>query len=117
MNENALPEAARRLPTLNIGGDLDLKDQYIRVEGTKCRRCDGTEVDPDGAYPCLLCRGKGVEKFPGGITKVVCSKHQDQELVGVGKRYVAWEMMGFDHKGYLEVKGCPICKVPVLSIQ
>ncbi len=117
MNENELPEKARKLPTLNIGGDLDLKELYVRVEGTKCRRCQGSKVDPDGDYPCMLCRGKGVEKFPGGVTKTVCSEHQDKELVGVGKRRVGWEDgQGFDHNGFLEVKGCPICKVPVLSM-
>lgn len=119
MSESSLPEEAQKLPTLDIpdGGDLDLRDQYIRIEGTRCRRCNGTEVDPDGEYPCLLCRGRGIEKFLGGKTKLMCVKHTDTELVNIGKRHVSWEdSQGFDHKGYLAVRGCPVCKVPVLSI-
>lgn len=116
MNGSDLPEEARRLPTLQIGGDLDLEDLYTVVEGSKCRRCSGTGVDPDGDYPCLLCRGKKVELFIDGPMKV-CVKHPDKELVGVGKRHVNWEDgMGIAHEGYLEVKGCPVCKVPCLSI-
>ena len=115
MDESYLPEEARKLPTLNVG-ELDIKELYNKIEGTECRRCHGSKVDPDGAYPCLLCHGKGIEKFIDGITIRVCSKHTDKELVGVGKRYVTWEDgQGFDHEGYMEVKGCPICKVPAIA--
>lgn len=116
MSEDNLPEEARRLPTLNIGGDIDFKDLYKRVEGTECRRCKGSGVDPDGEYPCLLCRGKKIEYFPGRDSYLVCNKHPEQKLIAVGKRHTTWEDgQGFDHEGYVEVKGCPICKVPVLS--
>lgn len=116
MDDSYLPEEARRLPILPISGNLDIKELYVVMEGNQCRRCRGTGIDPDGEYPCLLCKGKKVEKFIDGSIKV-CFKHPDKELVGIGRRFVTWEdAMGFDQEGYLEVKGCPICKVPACSI-
>ncbi len=116
MNEHDLPEEARKLPTLEIHSDINIKELYEIIEGSRCRRCNGTTIDPDGKYSCLLCRGTGIEKYKDGVIRV-CREHRGEELVGIGKRHVSWEDgMGFDHSGFLEVKGCPVCKVPVLSI-
>lgn len=116
-DESYLPDEARKLPTLSIQGDLNLPELYLRVKGTKCRRCEGSGTDPDGDYPCLLCRGKQIEEFPIGGSYLVCSKHPEEKLIGIGKRHTTWEDgMGFDHEGYVEVKGCPICKIPAVSI-
>jgi len=116
MDDTYLPEAARKLPVLDIHGDLDIKELYNRIEGTQCRRCKGTKTDPDGEYRCLLCKGSGLEKFIDGAV-IACIKHPDRKLAGIGRRYVTWEDgQGFDHEGYLEVRGCPICKIPALSV-
>lgn len=116
MKEDGLPEEARKLPTLNIKGEIDLEELYTKIEGTECRRCKGSGIDPDGEYPCLLCRGKKIEYFPGRESYLVCSKHPEHRLVAVGKRYIEWEdSQGFDHSGYVEVKGCPICRTPTIS--
>lgn len=116
-DDSYLTDEARKLSTLGIKGDLDLPDLYLRVTGTECRRCKGHGTDPDGDYPCLLCRGKLIERFPGGESYLVCSKHTREKLVAVGKRHTTWEdAMGFVHEGYVEVKGCPICNTPAVSI-
>jgi len=111
-----LPKEARELPVLDIGEDLRREDLYTVIEGTTCRRCSGSGIDPDGEYPCLLCRGKKIEKFIDGNI-LVCTKHPDKELVNIGIRHVTWEDgMGFDREGYLGVKGCPICRIPAYSV-
>ncbi len=116
MNDKNYPKEARDLPTLAIHGDLDIKELYDIIEGNTCRRCVGAKTDPDGMYPCLLCKGTGIEKFVDGVIRV-CHEHPDTVLVGIGKRHVSWEDgMGFDHEGFLEVKGCSMCKIPALSI-
>jgi len=115
-DDSYLPEEARKLPILDIRGDIDREDLYIKIEGSQCRRCKGQKTDPDGDYPCLLCKGEGIEKFIDGAV-LMCSKHPEQKLVAIGRRFVTWEDgMGFDREGYLEVKGCPICEVPACSI-
>ena len=121
-DDSGLPEEARKLPKLNIKENFDLKDLYAVIEGTTCRRCGGTGIDPntgidpDSEYPCLLCRGKKIEKFAGGDVHV-CVNHPDLQLVGIGRRPVEWEDgQGFDHRGWLEVKGCPVCKIPARSV-
>ena len=109
-----LPDEVKALPIMDVKEDLDLDSCYMVVGSTLCRRCLGKIDDPDGSYPCLLCKGKGEENLPGS-RRLVCNTHRDQELVNIGRRYVTWEMMGFDHTGWLAVKGCPICKLPLLS--
>ena len=110
-------EEGMKLPTLSIHGDLDIKELYSIIEGIRCRRCGGVKFEPGEEYPCLLCRGTGIEKFPTGSFKV-CSKHPKEKLVAIGKRHVEWEdAMGFSCQGYIEVKGCPKCKVPVYSVK
>lgn len=115
-----LPEEAKKLPTYPpdkgtpYASPYD-KSLYIEIRSIQCRRCKGGGTDPDGPYPCLLCKGSKAERNPDGI-KRYCSKHPDRELVGIGKRFVTWEdSQGFDHSGYLEVKGCSICKIPAHS--
>jgi len=114
-DESYLPEEARKLPTLHIKEtNLDREDLYTKVEGSTCRRCHGSSLDPDGDYSCLLCNGKGTEPLPN-TSYLVCSKHPKEKLVNIGKRYIEWEIMGFPRSGFLAVRGCPICKIPVLS--
>lgn len=91
------------------------KTLYIEVGEILCRRCQGEKTDPDGDYPCLLCKGSGSEPSPNGV-KRFCARHPDLELVRIGKRHVSWEDgQGFDHEGYLEVRGCPTCKIAAHS--
>lgn len=115
-DKSPLPGEAEKLPVLNINRDLDVEELYTVVKGTQCRRCGGTGIDPDGEYSCLLCRGMKVERFPYGSIRV-CSKHPDKELVNIGRRAVTWEDgQGFDHSGFLAVRGCPVCRVPAYSV-
>ena len=91
------------------------KALYIEVKEVQCQRCGGKKTDPDGDYSCLLCHGIGSRPSPDGL-KRFCYIHTDLELVGIGKRHVSWEDgQGFDHKGYLEVRGCPVCKIAAHS--
>lgn len=112
--EDSFPVEARKLPTLNIDHDLDRTDLYKRIEDP-CRRCNGEKTDPNGDYPCLLCKGKGSEDLLSSA-QLVCAKHPEHVLVNIGKRRYEWEdAMGFDHQGYLAVRGCPVCMIPALS--
>ncbi len=120
MNDECLPEEARNLPTFPphdgtpYSSPYD-KALYIEVSIISCRRCGGTKTDPGGEYPCLLCHGTGEERSPDGV-KRFCSRHPDKELVRIGKRRVSWEDgQGFDHEGFLEVKGCSTCKIAAHS--
>jgi len=118
--EEDLPEEVRNLPTLPPNDSTPYsnpydKSLYVEVKTIPCRRCDGTQTDPDGAYPCLLCHGKGEEPSPDGV-KRFCFVHTGTELVCIGKRHVSWEDgQGFDHEGFLEVRGCPICRIAAYS--
>jgi len=117
MDESELPEEVRRLPTLSLGNnDIDHEELYTEVRGDTCRRCKGSGQDPDGKYPCLLCRGSKIEKYLDG-SKMFCVKHPGKELVNIAKRHITWELMGFDHEGFLAIQGCPICKIPVYSVK
>ena len=116
MVSRTLDEKAQALPTLNIKGDIDIKELYVDKSIIECRRCLGNGTDPDGDYPCLLCHGAKEEKLHGELYRY-CSKHTDILLVDIGKRHVEWEdSQGFDHQGYVAVKGCPICNIPACSI-
>jgi len=120
MNDDCLPEEARNLPIFPPSNGTPYsspydKSLYIEVKTMTCRRCSGNKSDPDGDYPCLLCHGTGLESCPDGV-KRFCFMHTDKELVRIGRRRVSWEgSMGFDREGFLEVRGCPICKIAAYS--
>lgn len=117
-DKSYLPEAVRDMPVFPARFNNPYANPFdeslsIKVDSITCRRCKGVKTDPDGEYDCLLCHGSGEEESPA---KWFCSAHPDTELVMIGTRYVEWEDgQGFDNNGHLEVKGCPICKVPAHS--
>lgn len=120
MDDDYLPEEVKDLPTFPPDDGTPYsspydKSLYVEVRTIPCRRCGGDGTDPDGAYPCLLCHGVGEEPSPDGV-KRFCFVHPDKELVRIGKRHVSWEDgQGFDHEGFLEVRGCPICRIAAHS--
>ena len=101
-------KAPHNSPYANPYGD----SLYRKVDSLTCRRCGGSGADPE--YPTFCTTCCGTRKEQGKFN--VCVIHPDRELVRIGKRHVEWEdAMGFDCKGYLEVKGCPICQEPAYS--
>ncbi len=117
MDDYQLPEEARRLPTLSLGNsDIEHKESYTLAYEHSCKRCNGSGQDPDGDYLCLLCKGSKAEKSSNKRLRF-CVKHPGQKLVNIAKRHITWELMGFDHEGFLAIQGCPICKLPVYSVK
>lgn len=114
---SSYPPEVEALKTFDAGHNSPYLNPYDEslskeVDTIPCRRCGGCGFDPDTPTFCMTCGGSGEEHG----TFRVCSTHSDRELVRVGKRRVEWEdSQGFDHKGYLEVKGCPVCQKPAYS--